>query len=217
MKKSSLEYINLLIERYPILNICYQQIINSTTIIASAFSNGNKLLICGNGGSAADSIHIVAELMKGFVLPRHIQEQLIVKIQKITNSKERHPYDKLQGTLPAISLMSEIALSSAFSNDQDYNLCIAQQVLGYGKENDVLLAISTSGNSLNVVYAAQIAKALNINVIGLTGNNGGELRKFCDCTIIVPENITYKIQELHLPIYHTICLALENEFFGSNT
>ncbi len=209
MKTNSIAFIDQLLDRYEVLKQCKDGIIQSIEILVHVFSHGGKLLVCGNGGSAADSEHIVGELMKGFVLPRKIDEKLIHRIN------DRQLSDALQSCLPAISLVSHSALSTAFSNDQLPSAVFAQQVLGYGQKNDALLCLSTSGNSLNCVYAAKVAKALNLKVISLTGEKKSELEAYSDVTIKVPERETYKIQELHLPIYHVICLVLENEFFGS--
>lgn len=208
MKQSSIKFINELCERYNSLNSCKKDVLKTTEILISSFKLGRKLMVCGNGGSAADSEHIVGELMKGFILPRKISTELANKINDNKLSSA------LQYGLPAISLVSQTALSTAFSNDQLPTAVFAQQVLGYGKKDDVLLLISTSGNSENCIYAAKVAKALNINTIGLTGDFDSKLSQICEITIKVPSKITFKIQELHLPIYHAICLALENEFFG---
>lgn len=208
MKNSSIRYINDLIDRYTELAFIKDTIICSTEYIIETYKNGGKLLICGNGGSASDSEHIVGELMKGFILPRHLSKDLIDSIddEVLTNA--------LQYGLPAISLVSHSALMTAFSNDQLPSAVFAQQVLGYGKKGDTLLCISTSGNSQNCVYAAKVARALGLTVISLTGQKESKLSKLSDVTINVPEVETFKIQEYHLPVYHAICLALENEFFG---
>ena len=208
MKKSSLEKINVLINRYVDIKICEQEIIAATELLIKAFQNGNKVLVCGNGGSAADSEHIVGELMKGFVLPRKLKKDLVAKI----NDEELTSV--LQYGLPAISLVSHTALSTAFANDQLPAAVFAQQVLGYGKAGDVLLCLSTSGNSLNCLYAAEVAKALDIKVVSLTGDKDSKLSAISDITIKAPAILTHEIQEYHLPIYHAICLAVENEFFG---
>ena len=208
MKKSSLEKINVLIQRYVDVKLCEKEIIATTELLIEAFQNGNKLLVCGNGGSAADSEHIVGELMKGFILPRKLKKDLVTKI----NDKELT--DVLQYGLPAISLVSHTALSTAFSNDQLPAAVFAQQVLGYGKAGDVLLCISTSGNSLNCLYAAKVAKALGVKVVSLTGDKDSKLSAISDITIKAPAIKTFEIQEYHLPIYHAICLAVENEFYG---
>lgn len=208
MKNSSLCYINSLIERIPALESCKKEIIEATELLIKTYKNNGKLLVCGNGGSASDSLHIVGELMKGFVLPRKISKELEEKISDSELS------NALQYGLPAISLVSETALSTAFANDQLPTATFAQQVLVHGKPNDTLLCISTSGNSLNCVYAAKVAKALDINIISLTGEKNSKLEELSNVTIKAPEKETYKIQEYHLPIYHAICLALEEEFYG---
>ena len=183
-------------------------IIKATEILIEMYKNGGKVLVCGNGGSASDSMHIVGELMKGFILPRALSDEFKAKINddELSNA--------LQYGLPAISLVSEAALMTAFSNDQVPDAVFAQQVLGYGKKGDTLLAISTSGNSKNCVSAAKVAKALGLNVISLTGKKTSKLEELSDVTIHASDVETFKIQEQHLPIYHAICLALENEFYG---
>lgn len=208
MKSSSLLHLNTLIERYPSLSVCKDLIVESCEELVKCYKNGGKLLVCGNGGSAADSEHIVGELMKGFILPRKISSDLANKIS------DDELCSVLQCGLPTISLVSQTALSTAFSNDQLPTAVFAQQVLGYGKKGDALLCISTSGNSLNCVYAAKVAKALDMKVISLTGEKDSKLKELSDVTIQAPSKETFKIQEYHLPIYHAICLALENEFFG---
>lgn len=208
MKSSSLKHIETLMERYPQLEVCKKDILSSVEMLIETFQTGKKLLVCGNGGSASDSEHIVGELMKGFILPRKLDKDLVNKI----NDEELSSC--LQYGLPAISLVSEVALSTAFSNDQLPSAVFAQQVLGYGKKGDTLLCISTSGNSLNCIYAAKVAKAIGMNVISLTGKKNSKLELLSDLTIKATESETFKIQELHLPIYHAICLALEEEFFG---
>ena len=208
MKNNSIKHLDELIERYENLIDCKNDIKKSTNLLIECFKSGNKLLICGNGGSAADCEHIVGELMKGFILPRTLSDELVSKIDDKTLT------DALQYGLPSISLVSHTALSTAFSNDQLPSAVFAQQVLGYGKENDILLCISTSGNSLNCVYAAKVAKAIGVKVISLTGAKDSKLSLLSDIVIKVPETETFKIQELHLPIYHAMCLAIENEFYG---
>lgn len=205
MKTKTLEYIKQLEKR---LNFNIDTSVQATNLLIETFENKNKLLVCGNGGSACDAEHIVGELMKGFILKREISNEL----KKEINDEKLS--DALQYGLPAISLVSQVGLSTAFANDQLPEAVFAQQVLGYGRENDVLLCLSTSGNSLNCVYAAKVAKALNMKVITLTGNKECKLEELSDITIKVPSDITFEIQEYHLPIYHAICLALENEFYG---
>ena len=179
----------------------------------SCFSGGGKLLTCGNGGSASDALHIVGELMKDFARPRPLSEK---DREAIRGASEHADYicESLQSALPAIALVGSAALESAYANDRAPDLAFAQQVFGYGKPGDVLLAISTSGNSKNVIYAAEVAHARGMKAVALTGESGGKLKAICDVTINVPEKETYRVQELHLPVYHALCLAVENEFFG---
>ena len=203
-----------LIERYPKLSCCEKEIINARDTIIQCYKNGGKLLLCGNGGSCADCDHIVGELMKGFLLKRPLSEEKKHEILKKSPSVSDDTLNKLQGSLPAISLPSFTALNTAFSNDVDADLIYAQGVLGLGSNGDVLIALSTSGNSKSVLEAAKIARAKGLRVITLTGGDGGKLRDFSDVCIAVPENETYKVQELHLPIYHWLCAEVEEYFFG---
>lgn len=212
MKETSKFYLDELIERYPVLDICFNDVYNATEELIKSYQNGGKLLVCGNGGSAADSEHIVGELMKGFILPRKLKPELSDRLKENSNNFE-YLYQNLQYGLPAISLVSHTALSTAFANDQAPDVCFAQQVLGYGKSNDVFLGISTSGSSKNVIYAAEVAKTLGLKTIALTGGKESKLSRISDITIRVPSDVTFQIQELHLPVYHAICLMLENEFF----
>ncbi len=205
------EIIDDLFEKYPALETCRNDIIGAIDEITSCYSNKGKLLLCGNGGSCADADHIVGELMKSFEKKRPINP----KLEKSLNATERGKYigRKLQNALPAISLNAHSALYSAISNDIDPNLVFAQQIVGYGNPGDVLIAISTSGNSQNVVDAAITAKAMGLKVIGLTGESGGKIKELCDITIRVPALSIPEIQEFHLPVYHTICKYIENKFF----
>lgn len=214
MKSKSHFYIEHLVERYPKLEQIKTVLDQAIEVLIKSIKEQGTILICGNGGSAADSDHIVGELMKGFILKRQISSELVNTLKNDYPNDFEYLYDNLQYGIRSISLMSHNALVSAFSNDKAPDLIFAQQVLGYGKSGDVLLAISTSGNSKNVIHAAQVARAIGIKVIALTGNSGGKLSLLSDILINVPEIETYKIQEFHLPVYHTICLALENEFFG---
>jgi D-sedoheptulose 7-phosphate isomerase len=172
------------------------------------------MLVSGNGGSAADADHIVGELMKGFLIPRRISDELGGKLIEIAGDDGRKISEKLQNALPTISLTNHNSLNTAFSNDVDGDMCFAQQTLGYGVKGDVFLGISTSGNSKNVLYAAIVAKAIDLKVIALTGVGGGRLAQIADVTIAVDEKETYKVQELHLPVYHCLCMMLEQRFFG---
>ena len=202
-----------LVKRYPVLDAVKDQIEEAYKILETCYENGGKLLIAGNGGSAADSDHIVGELMKGFVKRRPVSAELAEALKQADPERGAELAKKLQGGLPAIALTNHAALSSAFANDVDGMLSYAQQVNGYGKAGDVFLGISTSGNSKNVLYAAVTAKAKGLKVIGLLGRDGGRIRGYCDTAIVVPEQETFKIQELHLPVYHALCLMLEEYFF----
>ncbi len=209
------EQLNLLIERYPNLAVCKEDIKKAYELLEAAYSNGRKLLVCGNGGSASDSEHIVGELMKEFKLKRKVYSYQATALKEIDPELGQVLADNLQGALPAICLTGHSSLTTAFMNDANADLVFAQQVNGYGKAGDVFLGISTSGNSKNVLYAAVNAKAKGLKVIGLTGAKENKLMKYADVCIRVPETETYKIQELHLPVYHCLCLMLEEKFFGN--
>jgi len=206
--------IDLLINRYPTLVACKDEILKTFLLLEQCYQTDGKLLVCGNGGSAADAEHIVGELMKGFKLSRKLTNEYANRLLAVDKEMGQLLVNNLQGALPAIALDGHMALSTAYMNDCSPLLCFAQQVNGYGKEGDVLLAISTSGNSKNVLYAAVAAKAKGMKVIGLTGQKESELSVLADLCIKVPETETYMIQELHLPIYHCLCLMLEDKFFG---
>lgn len=208
------EQLTLLIERYPKLAVCKEDIKKAYELLETAYSNGRKLLVCGNGGSASDSEHIVGELMKEFKLKRKVYSDQAAALKEIDPELGQVLADNLQGALPAISLTGHSSLQTAYMNDAIPELVFAQQVNGYGKAGDVFLGISTSGNSKNVLYAAVNAKAKGLKVIGLTGAKENKLMKYADVCIRVPETETYKIQELHLPVYHCLCLMLEEKFFG---
>ena len=207
--------LDLLIMRYPHLECCKGNIIIAFEFIRDCYKNGGKLLVCGNGGSAADAEHIVGELMKGFKKARHLASIEVEKLVEIDSLMGTTLADNLQGALPAIALDGHPALTTAYMNDCEPIICFAQQVYGYGCKNDVLFAISTSGNSRNVLYAVVAAKAKGMVVIGLTGENDSKLSAMSDVCIRVPSTETYQIQELHLPIYHCLCLMLEDYFFNS--
>jgi D-sedoheptulose 7-phosphate isomerase len=205
-----------LLERYPALKECEEMIKKAENILLKAFQNGGKLLVCGNGGSCADSGHIVGELMKGFLLKREIPNAMRKKLEYVSPELGGYLAENLQGALPAISLNAQSALISAFANDIDADMIYAQQVYGYAEPGDVFLGITTSGNSKNVVNAALVAKACGMQVIGLVGKNPCCLDKSADAVIHVPETETYKVQELHLPVYHCLCARCEKEIFGDN-
>lgn len=206
--------LNLLIERYPKLRVCKEDIKKAYELLEAAYGNGRKLLVCGNGGSASDSEHIVGELMKEFKLKRKVYSDHAAALKAIDPELGQVLADNLQGALPAISLTGHSSLQTAFMNDAVPELVFAQQVNGYGRPGDVFLGISTSGNSKNVLYAAVNAKAKGLKVIGLTGAKDNKLMNYADVCIRVPEIETYKIQEFHLPVYHCLCLMLEEKFFG---
>ncbi len=214
MKLAVKSHLDDLISRYPHLEGCKKDIISAYEIIADAFCCGGKILIAGNGGSAADSEHIAGELMKGFALRRPLDEKQRESLIKVDQVRGMKLAENLQGALPAIALDGHPALSTAYMNDCDPLLCFAQQVNGYGRSGDAFLGISTSGNSSNVVYAAVTAKALGMSTVGLTGESESELSRISNICIKVPETETYKIQELHLPVYHCLCLMLEEHFFN---
>lgn len=203
-----------LIERYPELANNKESIIDAFCLIKECYENQGKLLIAGNGGSAADSEHIVGELMKSFVMNRKVDCGFAEKLRCVDDELGIVLSEKLQSALPAIALDGHMALTTAYMNDSEPLLCFAQQVNGYGKKGDVFLGISTSGNSKNVLYAAVVARAKGMKVIGLTGEKESKLSSISDICIRVPQVETYKVQELHLPVYHCICLMLENYFFN---
>lgn len=215
MDETLRRHTDLLAERYPILKECVADVIRAYDVLEACFSSGHKLLIAGNGGSCADAEHVVGELMKGFKRKRKCPETFAKELMAVDGIRGAELAQKLQGGLPAVALNSHPGLHSAFINDVADGglLTYAQQVYGYGKEGDVFLGVSTSGNSKNVMNAAVVARALGMKVIGLTGKSGGELAQFADVAIKAPANETYMIQELHLPIYHCLCLMLEERFF----
>lgn len=214
MDSNTDRHIDELARRYPQLTACKEQIREAYCMLEQLYANGGKLLVCGNGGSASDSEHIVGELMKEFKLKREVYKDQADALKSIDNELGTILAQHLQGALPAITLTGHSSLTTAFMNDCMPELVFAQQVNGYGTQGDILLAISTSGNSRNVLFAAVAAKSKGMKVIGLTGNRENKLSKLSDVCIQVPEAETYKIQELHLPVYHCLCMMLEEHFFG---
>ena len=206
--------LNELLNRYPSLFGCKEDIEKATKAIIECYEKGGKLLLCGNGGSCADCEHIVGELMKGFLKKRSLSESKRAEMKSRCDLVDDELLSKLQGGLPAIAIPSITALNSAFCNDVDPELVYAQPLISLANENDILIGISTSGNSKNVFGAVKVAKALGIKVIGLTGKAGGKLKDTADICICAPETETFKIQELHLPIYHYLCAAVEQHFFN---
>ena len=193
-----------LLQRYPALSDCKTDIERAFHLMADTYKNKGKILVCGNGGSAADSEHIVGELMKGFILPRTVKDERIPE----------HLRKNLQGALPAISLPSQSAILSAFVNDVDPDMMYAQLVYGYANKNDLVIGISTSGNSENIVNAIEVANAVGAKTLSMTGKNKSKLSEISTVTICVPETETFKVQEYHLPVYHYLCSAVEKEFFS---
>lgn len=195
--------LNELLERYPALHTCEKDIEDALKLLIDTYKNGGKVLVCGNGGSAADSEHIVGELMKGFMLKREVDDGRIPENMRCN----------LQGALPAISLVSQSGVLSAFINDVEPEMMYAQLVYGYGKEGDLLICLSTSGNSKNCVNAAEVAKSIGVKVLSLTGEKESRLSQLSDCTVKVPDTETFKVQEYHLPVYHFLCSMTEKYFF----
>lgn len=216
MRNTTYAVITNLFARYPALESCKASVEAAVEVLLRCFQSGNKLLVCGNGGSASDSEHIVGELMKTFMLNRPLDAAMREKIRAAYPEHAEHMIANLQRAVPAISLVSETALMTAYTNDNSAEMAFAQQVLSYGRPGDVLLAITTSGNSVNVLNAARIARIAEVNVIGLTGQSGGKLKALSDVCICAPASLTYQIQEYHLPIYHCLCACVENELFGAD-
>jgi len=208
-----MDHLQILITRYPILSRVQDPIKKTADTLIEIFENRGKLLVAGNGGSAADADHIVGELMKGFVKHRQPSNDFEHALKLIDHDAGEFIAKNIQGGLPAISLSSNIALLTATINDLSGEMIYAQQIYGYGNEGDAFLGISTSGNAQNIVYAMITAKAKKMKTIALSGGTGGQIAKYADTAIVVPENETYKIQELHLPVYHCLCLMVEEHFF----
>jgi phosphoheptose isomerase len=206
-------HLHKLKEKYPDLQPCLNDIEAAFEMAKSRLESGGKMLLCGNGGSAADCEHIIGELMKGFKRKRALPQEVIHRFEQAFADDGIEIAAKLQGVLPAISLVSQSALITAYANDISAEMIFAQQVYGYGRPGDVVWALSTSGNSANVIYALQVAKVMGLGTIGFTGSSGGKMKEFCDVCIRVPLEDTAEIQESHLPIYHALCLMLEEAFF----
>lgn len=209
-----MKHLELLIERYPALAVCECEIKRAIEAIIACYEKGGKLLLCGNGGSCADCDHIVGELMKGFLKKRPLDESKKAEMREKCAELDDATLSKLQGGLSAISLPTIAALSSAFNNDVDPELTYAQATLALGKSSDVFIGLSTSGNAKNVAAAARVARGLDLVVIGMSGEGGGKLAALSDIAIRVPESETFKIQELHLPVYHAICAEVEEYFYS---
>lgn len=208
-----MKYIDQLIERYSVLNVCKKDIEVAAEAMIESFNNGGKLLVAGNGGSCADSDHITGELLKSFCKKRIPSADFINQIKAIDADTGTYLAGKLQGSLPAIALTNNTAFMTASLNDVDGNVMFAQQVNGYGIKGDIFLGISTSGNSKDIIYSTVVAKARGLKTIALTGKTGGRLKTLAEICIVVPQNETFMIQELHLPVYHALCLEIEEAFW----
>ena len=213
MKESVKQTFEQLFEQYPALETCRADIRAAFELLAGSFRDGGKLMLCGNGGSCADCEHITGELMKGFLSRRPITPEKKAEMLRLNPTLSEEVLSKLQLAVPAIPLPSLTGLNSAFCNDVDPQLVYAQELMGLGKTGDMLLCISTSGNSANCVAAAEVGKALGLTVIALTGSKGGLLKEKADICICVPETETFKVQELHLPVYHYLCAKAEKVLF----
>jgi D-sedoheptulose 7-phosphate isomerase len=199
-------------KRYPAINLHFMK--QALDILIPATAKGHRFYICGNGGSDADASHIVGELMKGFIKKRPYDKKFTKALIEADPNRGKELAEKLQQGIPAFSLNSHSALISAFANDVSYEMAFAQQLAALGKSGDVLWCLSTSGNSVNVLYAVVAAKAKGMKILSMTGESGGQVKKYSDCCITVPEKETFKVQEYHLPIYHCLCLCLEEYMFG---
>lgn len=214
LEQRLMKHVEMLVKRYPPLKSIENSIIDAYLVLEKCYIDDNKLLIAGNGGSAADAEHIAGELMKRFRKSRPIKPDLANELKAIDPIRGGKLAKNLECGLMAIPLVAHEALTTAYINDVDGLGVFAQQLFGFGRRGDVFMGISTSGNSENIINAVVVARALGVKVIGLTGAQGGELAKVADVAICVPENETYLIQELHLPVYHCLCLMLEDRFFG---
>ena len=212
MKGTTQAIFEELFARYPALEACRADVASACEILCASFRAGGKLLVCGNGGSASDADHIVGELLKKFKRPRDIPADVRAALAA-QGGEGAVLAEQLEGALPAVSLSAQGAILTAFANDVGWDPAFAQQVLGLGRAGDVLLAISTSGNSRNCVAAAQVARACGLKVVSLTGAGGGRLAALADAAVRVPARETYQVQEFHLPVYHALCAMLEEELF----
>ena len=212
MKETTRQILTDMVERFPALAGNEKDILSVYKLLENCFACGHRLYLCGNGGSASDCEHIAGELLKSFKKCRPLSADLMEGLKK-QGDRGQVLIENLQGGLPTVSLCGHTAFSTAFQNDCDPMFVFAQQVGAWGQEGDVLLTLSTSGNSKNCIYAATVAKAKKMSVVALLGGSGGELKALSDASVVVPEKETYKVQELHLPVYHCLCAMLEEEFF----
>ncbi len=214
MKKQTLVAMEEFYVRYPQMAYLRPQIESAVAEITARVEKGGKILVCGNGGSAADCEHIVGEFLKEFYIKRPVPSAMREKMESAYGEAGKYLADNLQGSIPAISLISQSGIMTAYANDAAPDLCNAQQAYGYCTDKDVLIGISTSGNSKNIYYALLVANLKGTYTVGLVGQKGGIMKDVCDVTFAVPETETFKVQECHLPLYHLICRAVENEIFG---
>lgn len=212
MKETTKKIYDELFERYTVLASIKETVLNVFELIKFTYKNGGTLYCGGNGGSAADSEHIVGELLKSFKKQRAV-DKTTAEYLSACGEEGKYLLSKLEGSLPAVSLISQTGILTAFANDKSWDTAIAQQLYGIGKAGDCLIVLSTSGNSKNCVNAVLVAKAKEMKTVAFTGVGGGKLKELCDECICAPEKETYKVQELHLPIYHCLCAMLEEEFF----
>ena len=210
------DILNRFCERYPLLSKVKNSVGEAASLLIDCFNGGGKLLVCGNGGSSSDSEHVVGELMKSFESGRPLGKNVKERLTEIADERGEYLAQKLESGFPAISLSAQTSLTTAICNDIDPNLVFAQQVIGYGSEKDLMMGISTSGNSQNVVDACIAAKALNMKVIGITGETGGSMKQYCDVLVNVPAIRTAHVQELHLPVLHSLCKIVEDHFYGNH-
>ncbi len=215
MKQNAQQLFDECMASYPQLVTCGTQILSAFYSLVKCYSQDGKVLVCGNGGSASDAEHIVGELMKKFRIKRPVDSQMKEKMESLGFDSAELVTSRLERALPAISLVSQTSLVSAIINDVGGDMIFAQQVYGYGKPGDVLIALSTSGNSTNVINAIKVARAAGMTAIGFSNENGGKMRDLCDIMVTVPSTITFQIQELHLPVYHLLCAMVEEELFGA--
>ena len=212
MKETTKQILIELLKRYPVLENCEKDILSVYEVLQKCFADGHRLYLCGNGGSASDCEHIAGELLKSFKKCRPLTSELVEGL-KMQGDRGQVLIESLEGGLPVVSLCGHTAFSTAFQNDRDPMYVFAQQVGVWGQKGDVLFTLSTSGNSKNCIYAATVAKAKKMSVVALLGGSGGELKILADASVVAPEKETFKVQELHLPIYHCLCAMLEEEFF----
>lgn len=213
MKELTKQIYEELFERYPALNACREQIMGGYECAMETYAKNGTVFCCGNGGSSSDSEHIVGELLKSFKLRRAIDKDVATALEAY-GEDGAYLCEKLEGSLAAVSLISQTGVLTAYANDRAWDAAMAQQLYGLGRKGDCLFALSTSGNSKNCVLAVMVAKAKGLKTVGFTGAKGGRMKELCDVCIAVPEMETYKVQELHLPVYHCICAMLEMEIFG---